>query len=114
MSGQSIQVVETYPDEIRLHSIEEHQLSTLADVSRPITLAIASALFGTWASFAPSAMDSLSSVGTSSFSKQDLVYCLIDTSSLLCFIVFAAAFIKSEIAARRVIAEIKARKTRSA
>lgn len=109
----TIKLVETSPSEIVLHRIEDHQLESLTNVSRPLTLAVAGAAAGAFFSFLPLTVEAFSSFGTDNFTRGSLINCMIMTVSFVVLIFSGASAWKGEVKARDILKSIRKRTQRT-
>ena len=108
----SIRMVETSPNEIVFHRIEDHQLEYLTNISRPLTLAGAGAAVGAFFSLTPAAVEALGKVGTANLTIGGMIYCLASTVALILSIVFSISAYNGEIKSREVLKTIRSREQR--
>ena len=107
-----IEIVQTVPTRITMHTIEDYQLTALTNVSRPLTLAGAGAAFGAWAGLLPSLVAGLHRVGTTSLRPEDLAYIVLDAIFLVATGHFGWRAYAGERDAHRMVKDIKGRPSR--
>lgn len=108
-----IEIVQTVPTRIMMHTIDDHQLNALTNVSRPLTLAGAGATFGAGIGLLPSVFAGLHRVGTTSFQPEDLACIVLDAIFLIATVYFGWRAYAGERDARRMVKDIKGRPYRS-
>ena len=108
----AIQIVQTVPSKIAMHTIEDHLLDKLTNVSRPIPLAIAGVAAGGILGLLPTLRQAAPAIGTAQFSGGDLLF--VALASMLVPIAIYCGWIayEGEREARRLVAEIRARAER--
>lgn len=112
MNGSSIDVVQTVPAQITMHTIENHQLDKLVNISRPISLSFSGVSIGVFFSFFPSCLDSLDKIGTGDFGPKQLAYFGILIAALIIGLVTTFFALKGEADARTMVTEIRGREVR--
>lgn len=108
-SAPAIQIYQTVPATIAMHTIEDHQLTALTNVSRPLTLAVAGASFGAMVGILPFVLDALPRLGTESFGGTEVFYTVFEVVAIIATIYFGSLAVKGERDAKRLVAEIRAR-----
>jgi hypothetical protein len=104
-----IDVIQTYPAQILVHTIEEHQLDKLVNISRPISLALGGLCGGALFSFLPSALGSGKLLGTPAFGPVDLFYIIVAILAFIGMMAFGFFAIRGEKDARKLVESIKSR-----
>lgn len=104
-----IQVVHTVPPKIRMHMIEDHQLSLIVNISKPLALAAFGACVGTFFSLLPSAIGSIDKLNTDEFGWSDLLFIVFDTLALVGTFSFGYLSYKGNEDAKRMVADIRSR-----
>lgn len=108
-SPPAINIVQTTPDTITFHRIQDHELELLTNISRPIALSLAGAVTGVFFAFVPATISAFQDV--SGVDAADMIYVG------LCFAAFAlaAVFWPVAIAAQKktgkTLKDIRARPT---
>lgn len=101
----------TFPDHVRLHMLEDHQLDQLANVQRPISLAIAGVAAGAFVSLLPSALGSVATLGKA-FGGVELAYVLLDVVTLLVGIFAGIVAWRAERDVQGLLKDIRGRGSR--
>jgi hypothetical protein len=88
--GQRIAILRTNPDAITLHSIEDKELETLVNITRPYSLALCMLTAGGALGLLPSALDIMSGAGKPLLQKHLILIatfsaCVVATVILGCY-----------------------------
>lgn len=108
----TIEVVQTIPTRITMHTIEDHQLTLLTNVSRPLTLAVTGILVGAFFSLLPGAVTAISHLNTKEFSTADMIYVSIDVLAFFGSLYFGTLAVRGEFEARKLVQDIRGRQQR--
>lgn len=108
----TITVVQTVPSQITMHTIEDHELDKLTNISRPITLAVAGIAAGAFFSFLPACINSFGSLNSDRFGRDDLFYSVITALSLIIAGYFGFTATRGELDARAEVKRIRQRQQR--
>lgn len=108
----TINIVQTVPSQITMHTIENFELEKLTNISRPISLTLAGVSAGAFFSFLPSALASTNKLNTSAFGKADLFYVIVTAIAALAMVYLGIVASRGEYDARQMVKGIKGRKQR--
>lgn len=111
-SVSTMQVFQTLPDSISVHTIEDHQLEALTNVSKPLPLAVAGVAAGGVLGLAPSLISALRALDTGQFGMEQAIYVALAAMLLPAAIFFGISAWQGDRKARRLIAGIRARTKR--
>lgn len=105
-----IAVLESGPENIKLHRIEDHELELMMNISRPIALAVSSATLGACLGLLPSVFAIVATVlKPASISLFDMVTVAICAVCFALFVTTGIAAIQGHRQANRLLAAIRSR-----
>jgi hypothetical protein len=104
----SIKVIRTNPSAITLHTIEDHELTTLANMSRPYSLAFATTALGALLALTPNVLDIIGHRKTG-LSMAEVETLLLAGACLAGAIIFGVVAARGVIEANRTIKAIRSR-----
>ena len=106
----TIAVVRTDPEQITLHTIQDYELSTLSDMSRPYSLGFATTALGAVLGLAPTVMEIIGR-RSNGLSMADMWTMLLAGGCLAAAIIFGIVAGRGVIEANKTIRAIRARPT---
>ena len=108
-AGSSIKVFQTVPTSINVHMIEDHQLDTLANVSKPLPLAVAGVAAGAVLGLLPSLLAAVCAIGTAGFGVEQALYVGLEPILLFVAVYFGISAYRGDQRARQLVDQIRSR-----
>ncbi len=109
-AGKSIALVQTSPDLITLHRIEDHELEDLMNIARPYSLALSTMSLGAFLGLLPSVL-TVFDRAPGGLGSTDLIIVIVAGACIAAGAISGAYAVKGLLDADRAIKRIRARPT---
>src|SRR4051794_14807799 len=107
-SATQIPLMQTSPDVITLHRVEDHELETLMNISRPYSLAFSTMTMGAFLGLLPSVMAALDRAHDG-LTNSELATIIVSAGCLFSALISGSYALRALIDANKAIKRIRAR-----